>query len=263
MLCSYEDQPSVLRHIADNLVEKANPSTRIPAALSLMPMRGFPMFGPPDDQRGTGALYNAEPRPKRWWKRTWSEIERMLDDGRKDRAGPGFVVIDPATSAFVGDDSRVSAVRSFLDAIRIEIERIGCGVIIVAHPSKAGVRGGEKGAEAVAGSPAWIDASRGVIAFKREEGGEEMHERPAFEVSVEKANYGPSWNATRRLFRVTNGPFEEEHPSEAEKRNEKRIREAKEKERKRALRAQAAARKAKKEAEQEETDDSENWKVLD
>ena len=86
--------------------------------------------------------------------------------------------------------------RAFLAAVAAEADRIGCGVLIVAHDTK-GARneareGGGPGPGAVSGSAQRTDGGRGVLHLSRGEGGGLL-------LAAVKSNYGPcGWGATLR-----------------------------------------------------------------
>ena len=114
------------------------------------------------------------------WKHLWPKIAQWQ---------PSIVLIDPALCAYNGEDSRVAAVRAFLDAIRNEAAQIDAGVIVVAHTTKAARKSGEGALDpgAVSGSAAWTDATRTALLLQRK-----SEEKSAWELSTIKANYsGP------------------------------------------------------------------------
>ena len=192
VVASYEDDPPVVRQRAARLCGA------IPEALTLVAMRGWPLYGPPPDT----PFYNARPEPLPAWAPFWCQVAARIEAGRKivgTKSGPGIVVLDPAADAFAGEDSRVTAVRAFLHAVRREAARIGVGVLIVTHPSKAGLGRNGSGSHAVGGSPAWHDASRGVLYMDRMDS-----DSGTYRLKVEKANYGP-WGETVHLQRESGG----------------------------------------------------------
>ena len=116
---------------------------------------GFPLFGVED-----GGHIGQAPAKLKAWRPLWDQVARR---------NPGLVVIDPALSAYTGDDARVSAVRAFLDALRVEAEGIGCGVVLVAHTTKA-ARGKNDPSDPgnISGSAAWTDAARAALVLHSE-----------------------------------------------------------------------------------------------
>ena len=121
-----------------------------------------------------------------WWPRWWAAVADF---------GASLVVIDPASVALVGvSPSDGAGVRAFLADVTAEADRIGCGVLILAHDTK-GARnetraGYGPGAGMVAGSAQWFDGARGVLHLS----GPGPDEKRL--LVCEKSNYGPSgWGA--------------------------------------------------------------------
>ena len=101
------------------------------------------------------------------WPSLWQRIRKI---------GACLVVIDPASAALIDIDvSQTGPVRAFLRALTCEAkpqdEWDGCGVLVVAHSTKAGRRqiaaGESPGADVIAGSAAWYDGARGVLTMAR------------------------------------------------------------------------------------------------
>ena len=121
-----------------------------------------------------------------WWPRWWKAVAAF---------GASLVVIDPASVALVGvSPSDGAGVRAFLADVTAEADRIGAGVLILAHDTK-GARnetraGYGPGAGMVAGSAQWFDGARAVLHLS----GPGPDERRL--LVAEKSNYGPSgWGA--------------------------------------------------------------------
>ena len=118
------------------------------------------------------------------WPALWAAVRAM------DPA-PSMVVIDPASSALDGVSMNEGGpVRAFMGALAGEAKAAGCGVLLVAHDTKAARNaardGDDPGAGAVAGSATWFDAARGVLYMsgKSDDGRRELR--------CLKANYGRS-----------------------------------------------------------------------
>ena len=132
------------------------------------------------------------------WVRFWSSVRRH---------GCRLVVIDPATVALVDAPLNDSGpIRQFLLHVAREAQPrdlwVGCGVLIVTHDTKAArtqaSEGGNPGAGVVAGSSAWFDGARGVLALQRQPKNPER-----LVMRAAKCNYGPTgWGA---LLRERNG----------------------------------------------------------
>lgn len=147
-LVSFEDD---LRRIYDRATLIGDAA---PQSLHAVNARGFPLFGVRE-----GEHIQARPRKLPAWFTLWAQLRRIR---------PRLVVIDPVGSAFLGNSASVEAVRAFIDALRSEAERAGCGVLLIAHATKGG-RGQEATATdpgQVAGSAAWSDAARAVMVLR-------------------------------------------------------------------------------------------------
>ena len=128
-------------------------------------------------ERGGGS------RPCSQWRELWDAVRRL-----KAR----LVVIDPASASLAdASTSETGPVRAFLRALTVEAQASDCGVLVIAHSTKAGraavQRGYDPGAEAVAGSAAWWDAARSVLTLERAPDGAN-----ALLLMAAKANYGAS-----------------------------------------------------------------------
>ena len=139
------------------------------------------------------------------WRELWKAVARI---------GASLVVIDPASAALEGATNDSGPVRRFMDALRLEAETSGAGVLVVSHDTKSARNeakaGGEPGAGAVAGSAAWFDACRGVLYLRQV-----PVDRDCWLLECMKANYGRTgWGAL--LKAKTNGGkfcgFEESEP---------------------------------------------------
>ena len=118
------------------------------------------------------------------WTPLWAAVRAM------DPA-PSMVVIDPASAALNGlSMNEGGSVRAFMGALAREAKAARCGVLVVAHDTKAArnaaVAGDDPGAGAVAGSATWFDAPRGVLYMTRK------GDDPRRELRCLKANYGRS-----------------------------------------------------------------------
>ena len=131
----------------------------------------FEWYAPPGEwahvrrARGAAPLWEANPEDRRdngpstFWRPWWDAVADF---------GAGLVAIDPASVAAAGvSPSDGAAVRAFLLGVTGEAERIGAGVLIVAHDTKAArneARAGiGPGPGAVAGSGQWSDGARAVL----------------------------------------------------------------------------------------------------
>ena len=134
------------------------------------------------------------------WAPLWAAVRAM------DPA-PSMVVIDPASAALDGVSMNEGGpVRAFMGALAGEAKAAGCGVLVVAHDTKASrdaVQGGDApGAGAVAGSATWFDTPRGVLHLSRAK-----DDDGARELRCIKANYGRSGWAVNLDERIEGGRF--------------------------------------------------------
>lgn len=185
LLATYEDAPEVVawrgRKLA-GIVDggKRGPATEAMPGVHVLSMRGLPLFGP---DLKSGGSYNVRPSKLAGWRALWSEAQRIR---------PRLVVIDPALAAYVGNSNDAAPVREFLDALTGEAKDLGCGVLIVAHSTKAARTGNKKGNTdpfdpgQIGGSAHWVDGVRGAMTLTWGKDGKRR-------LSIAKANYGPAY----------------------------------------------------------------------
>lgn len=161
-ILSYEDDA---KDIADraflacrlpSLRERGSPTELVRSTkgqIQIHAMRGWPLFGVV-----AGDHHAARPQPLQAWNPVWHCIRQHRAD---------LVIIDPAMSAYCANSNAVEFVRLFLDNL-IEAARVAdCGVLVVAHSTKAARRGKDADETGyVSGSAAWTDAARGVLLLK-------------------------------------------------------------------------------------------------
>lgn len=214
LVATYEYGGEIARYTLDGLRRGDGPALpkdapEIPDSLRVMECRGFPLHSADSFQ------HLPERAPS--WPRFWAEVEA---------ARPVMLVLDPAACAMAADGMRVESVRRFLDDLRAEAARIGCGVLVVAHSTKnaadAARKGEDPGRGIVSGSAAWTDAARGVLSLiaadrAPEDGPKTWRGR----LAVEKSNFGPSFETVhlRRSFAADGPPprFEKTDPPPTEK----------------------------------------------
>ena len=185
VIATFEDAPGiaasqVLHHHELAKGKEATPSN---LPVHIIDMNDAPLFGPVDRENGDRGFYNQRPDRLPGWNMLWDVVNDIQ---------PAVVILDAATDAYVGDTNSVPQVAAFLAAVRTSARLTAwpCGVIMLAHSTKeARRRQGNAKPDPfkpgnVAGSAAWTDKARGVLAFMW---GEAAGERT---LAVPKANYG-------------------------------------------------------------------------
>ena len=183
VLVSFEDAPA---RIAHRLTWMNNGN--VPAAVHLAPDPA-PLWIGSD---------GGESRPGATWEALWRGVRDV---------GARLVVVDPVSAALADvSTTETGPVRSFLRALTAEATAAGVGVLLVAHDTKAArdaIRKGEDpGAGVVAGSAAWYDGARGVLALVRDPAGGDDRL-----LECVKANYGRAGWGARLRERTVNGAF--------------------------------------------------------
>ena len=145
-----------------------------------------------------------ESHPGAQWDALWRAVREL---------GARLVVIDPVSAALADvSTTETGPVRSFLRALTAEAAPAdgwpGCGVLLVAHDTKAARdafrRGEDPGAGVVAGSAAWYDGARGVLSLMRDPA-TSSNDRL---LECVKANYGRTgWGARLRERHGAAGTF--------------------------------------------------------
>ena len=170
LMATYEDPASVTAFKLDGAAKLRRVDPQTLSRVHVLDMEGRPLFGPAEpkprrDDRGEiieagrAGLYNARPEPLAGWFDLWREVARIK---------PVLVIVDPALAAYVGDASGAAPVREFITALLLKAREHRCGVLVVAHSTKA-ARGQDTDPldpGAVSGSAAWFDAARGVMVMQ-------------------------------------------------------------------------------------------------
>lgn len=183
---AYEEAPG---EIGARLAALANATMRddAPAAVHILDMRGWPLYGPGERHGATG-LYSARPEPLDGWQ-AMTEAAAAWE--------PRLIVIDPTLSAYVGEGNAVPPVREFLAALAALARQSNAGVLALAHSTKA-ARGGRNTKPdpfdpgQIAGSAAWHDGVRGALVLDYEEDTQADPDRQLRRLAVTKANMGPA-----------------------------------------------------------------------
>ena len=154
-------------------------------------IEGTPMFGSEDMRK----------RPERLegWPRVWGSARKI---------GAKMIVIDPALGAYTNSQNDETGIRQFLGLVSREAERIGAGVLMVAHSRKSARDGKEDPFDPgqVGGSTHWTDRARGVMTLIRNA------ERRGLILAIPKANYGVDMISVEiEPDRATSGDLKEYH----------------------------------------------------
>ena len=154
------------------------------AAVHILDMRGWPLFGP-GERHGASGLYSARPEPLDGW-------QAMAEAAAAKE--PRLIVVDPLLAAYVGEGNAVAPVREFLAALSGLARERNTGVLALAHSTKA-ARGSRKvkpdpfDPGQIAGSAAWHDGVRGALVLDCED---DPQAGPQRRLAVTKANMGPA-----------------------------------------------------------------------
>ncbi len=108
---------------------------------------------------------------------------RLLDALSEEvrEVSPVLIVIDTLADVFGGHELDRGHVRSFITRLRGSLCVDGAAVLLLAHPSLAGMKDGR----AASGSTAWTNSARAALHLKSDETGLRT-------MSVVKSNYGPT-----------------------------------------------------------------------
>lgn len=113
----------------------------------------------------------------------WRQFEAIVADWR-----PALIIADPIIDLFAGDEIRRAQVRQFVRLFRQLCIRFNLTVILISHPSLAGIATGS----GLSGSTDWNNAVRSRLYLQavKDEGTET--DPTARVLRVVKANYGPA-----------------------------------------------------------------------
>lgn len=141
----------------------------------------------------------------RFWGRNREEGEAtaLLQQVREEVVnwGARIVIIDTVADTFGGNENIRSQVRTFVNALRALVLPVGGGVILNAHPSRAGLSDGS----GLSGSTAWEASVRARINLtepKKQDSDDDAEQEPTREriLKVMKSNYGPAGQRWRLLW---------------------------------------------------------------
>lgn len=103
---------------------------------------------------------------------------------------PKLVVLDTAADLFGGDEIKRSQVRQFIAMLRKIAIGLDCAVILLAHPSVAGMQSGSGSS----GSTAWNNSARSRLYLTK---GDKDTDPDVRILKTMKSNYGKTGNETR------------------------------------------------------------------
>lgn len=107
---------------------------------------------------------------------------------------PALVVIESAADVYAGNENDRSQVRQFIALLRRMARDSGAAVLLLAHPSVAGMATGT----GTSGSTGWNNSVRSRLYLKSIKGdGEDGEDENLRELVVMKSNYGPKGEAVR------------------------------------------------------------------
>ena len=115
---------------------------------------------------------------------------------------PALIVLDTLNDLFGGDENDKAQARQFIQLVRGLALRIGCAVVLLAHPSKSGMASGG----GYSGSVAWNNSVRSRLYLTRDTQGGYEQDPDVRVLTTMKANYGQKGGELR--MRWTKGAFE-------------------------------------------------------
>lgn len=171
---SAEDADWQIKRAAVRIMER-RAEVNLPPNLHHMDLRGRLLFAPSDDG------YNAPAETTPEWKSLWNAVKST---------GAKMVVVDPVMAVYAGNENRAVEVRRFIGALTAEADEKQCGVLLLAHNTKAARMKGTDPFDAghVAGSASWTDGVRGALALDWPSDGD--GDAGVRRLKVIKANYG-------------------------------------------------------------------------
>lgn len=178
---SAEDAAWAIKERADRLAERYG-HHEISPSLHHIDMRGRTLFAPPRD-----GGFNAPAETTADWDYLWEKAGGL---------NASMVVIDPVMALYAGNENRAVEVRAFISALVERASRQNCGVLLLAHSTKA-ARGKDADRYSpgnVSGSASWTDGVRGALAIDWRPQEEDADGGDGIDgwrvLKVLKANYG-------------------------------------------------------------------------
>jgi RecA-family ATPase len=101
---------------------------------------------------------------------------------------PVLLVLDTSADLFGGDEIDRAQVRQFIGILRALAIRHSCAVVLLSHPSVAGMDSGS----GLSGSTAWNNSVRSRLYLERVKDGREERDPNIRRLTNKKSNYGPA-----------------------------------------------------------------------
>ena len=112
------------------------------------------------------------------------ELDALLGDLQ-----PALLVLDTLADLFPGNENDKAQVRQFMGILKGLAIRHDCALVVLAHPSRAGMATGSGDS----GNVAWSASARARLYFEKQKTGEGHEENPDARVLRSmKSNYGPT-----------------------------------------------------------------------
>jgi RecA-family ATPase len=126
--------------------------------------------------------------------RPTSLFQRLEQAVRKIQ--PTLMVVEAAADVFAGNENDRSQVRQFIALLRRLARTSGAAVLLLAHPSVAGMASGT----GTSGSTGWNNSARSRMYFLTAKRGEEDDDPDVRELRMMKSNYGPKGEVVKVRF---------------------------------------------------------------
>jgi RecA-family ATPase len=126
---------------------------------------------------------------------TYWRLRKAIDGIR-----PKLIIIESASDVFGGDEINRQQVRAFVRMLKAIAMRYDCVVLLLSHPSAAGMRDGS----GISGSTQWRNGPRCHMFFKTAKGDEEDEEADLTdhrELEIKKLNQGRQGERVKLLWK--------------------------------------------------------------
>lgn len=153
-----------------------------PAGLDLRDLDGMTMLD--RDGEESSVMYEAmshdvSGRFTEFFQRTWVTVQEL---------GAQLLILDSLYNFFGGNENIRSQVNEFIGGLKRLAKKLECAVVLIAHPSRAGMSTGAGDA----GSTAWHNAVRSrLYLHRRKHPSGDPEQKGPLVLEPMKANYGP------------------------------------------------------------------------